>query len=959
MVETLRKMIRQQTVKPPALPTNIYGAVPGESPPLVAGAPQRWLWAQAPSRSLPSIEEFYAAFITAGYDAREVQGENGVVIVRSATSQLHLLRGVITVPTQMTVPISVATGSTVGEFIVYVGGVLQRRAVDAVELQVSLGRGQHLIEVLAFSESLGIAVPPELEVSAMVDKLPAPQWREVTSGYMDPALGLAAVNLSWYNDVRAGGWRLFRREQDVLGIIQTVGDADVRGEFGLTFSGDQTPLLSAGEEISAGTATMGTVLSSLYDALTDLTSVRVKLELNRTVTDPDWVGRPSGSGRFKELTTITRTGNQSVVKYDDLQVRVGTVYEYRLQAYGMMDRLSLSPWSSVEYVRAGDIYPPGPIQFISPYPRAEGRRVAVRFLAPTDEDYAGVRVYFNHLVHSGSSGTLTSAHLLDAAQSWLTNQYVGHLLYMSGAALPSGGTFLISSNDATHLYTEFGFQGLVSEGTTLPYEVRFEQLVLTDFGKPGAEDQFAYETITSGGVVLSGDYVFRSFDYTGNELGVDSPRWTFDGKLSNIGVPNPIVGPLYAEALAADSSPADGIPDGMVYIPITFDKYTKEVWIYAAEAETSPVPTPSTTDDNRRSAVIVRQPGDYSSEETWGTLHKISTTPNWYRRIVCVGVGFDGVKGEPQVLEVQAASSGLPPSQPTDFTQTPLPAEQSGYTLSWTAADPGYFTLVLRNQIVLAIWPAGSGTFVDSGIPIGVPYDYAVQHFTFQGRVSAQVQASLGGTVLVELDPIAWYNGTPSTAVGNFGTGVGAINLSIQDANAHLTGDHLYIDVFMSTGDGSGIYNVVKIYDIGTLLSNVAVGQVYTFQVTGIAGETRQFYARLRRVRGGTTKYTAATQVGTAMFSDRPDAPAISVVGEIQFGEPVAKITVSGAPGLQKRIYENVDGAGWNLLTTLSASIATFTTPVAYGVEHCYYATALNAYGESDPSSTDCVTVNP
>lgn len=962
MTELLRRMVRQQTVRPPALPTNIYGAVAGESPPLQAGAPQTWLWTQSAGRALPSLDEFYSSVTTAGLDAREEQGVDGVVIVRSPAQQVHLLRGVMTVPTHMAVPMSVATGSSAAEFLVMVGGVLQRRATDSVELNLALERGQHLIEVLAFSDTLGIAVPPTLEISASLEKLQAPQWREVETGYIDAPNGVTTVALSWYNDLRAGGWRLFRREQDDLGLVLTLGEANARGEFGLTLEGDQTPLLSAGEEISAGQESMGTVVDASYDVLTDSTSVRVRLELTRTKVNADWQGRPAGSGRFQELTRIGRTGSQSIVHWDDLQVKVGTVYEYKLQAYGLLDRLSFSPFSATEYIRAGDIIPPGPITFIPPYPRKDGRVVSARFITPDDEDYAGVRVYFQRHLVSGDVGTLTAEYLLDPSASWTTNQWAGHFLLVSGAALPSGGAYLIASNDATHLYPDGGIYELPSGGQAVPYQIRFESVVVTDFGKPSAEDQFSFDVIMSGGQVVSGDYVFRSFDYTGNELQA-APRWNFNPLLGDIGVPQPLIGPIMGEHLAADSSPSDGVPDGMVYVPIRFDQYTKEVWIYAAESATQPVPTPNVNDDNRRSAVVVRPPGDWAASGEWQTIHRIATTPNWYRRIYCYAIGWDGFKADPVIAEVQATSTYGSPLPPSNLEATAMPAPQSGYAMSWNTPGDS-FSLLMRNQIVVFVSDSGMGQqFQDTGLPAGIPYDYTVQQY-MNGRVSQQITtATATGNPATDssssLAPLVWAFGAPYTLNGTYGAGLGGVKIWVLDPNTHIDGDHLYLVVHMSTADASGVYTVPAVVDLGVASGTIPPAERYEYTLEGPAGETRQFYVRLMRVRAGVTAYTEPTASSTAMFSLTTPTPGLNAVADELFNEPIIRLTLTNAGTLGTDVYVSVNGSAFELGVTLAPNENNWIWSASYGDLYCFYVQARGPYGVSLPSATKCATVNP
>ena len=94
-------------------------------------------------------------------------------------------------------------------------------------LQMGPGeRGDHLVEILAYTKTLAVAVPPTIRVSARVERLERPRGQDVRPGWLDPALGIASVRLSWFNDLRAGGWRLARREQVSVGELLELGDAD-------------------------------------------------------------------------------------------------------------------------------------------------------------------------------------------------------------------------------------------------------------------------------------------------------------------------------------------------------------------------------------------------------------------------------------------------------------------------------------------------------------------------------------------------------------------------------------------------------------------------------------------------------------------------------------------------------------------------------------------------------------
>lgn len=538
VVEILRRLVRQQTVQIGQPVANLYGAVAAESPPLLRPARQTWLWVRAPGRSLLDIEDFFASLNasggstggTSGMAMEEVEGRDGMLVLEPGAGIVSLVRGTVKVPNSLVLPISVATGASSGEFAIYVDGVLQRRGSDAASLRLSLDRGDHLIEVLAYTTSLGIAVPPSIEITAALDLLQKPEWRSVSPGYMDPTTGMSAVRLEWYDDPRAGGWKLMRRELDDLGPILAVGPADARGEFVLTLSGNMTQMLVRGEELSAASLTMGTVLGATYGDVDDQTSVHVRLDAALSDVSPLWVGRPCGSGQLTEIARIRRSSVQGSTRYDDVQVRNGTVYEYRLQAFSVLSDAILSPWSDLAYVRAGDVVPPGAITFKARYPRVTPSGIVVaKFSTPTDEDYAGVHVYFDRTVHTGTLAAHDAVSFTAAEPLTTGVVYSGTTLTIPSLEGDSEDLYLVTSASGPVLFVSGAISVTYAPGVT--FEVHDVRRVKTDYGTPGSDDDFTFDAVRGTGAdgteneVLSGTYHFRSFDWAGNELLSGSPAW--------------------------------------------------------------------------------------------------------------------------------------------------------------------------------------------------------------------------------------------------------------------------------------------------------------------------------------------------------------------------------------------------------------------------------------------------
>lgn len=630
MVDLVRRLVREQLNRINTVVTNIHGAVAGESPPLGLGVPQRWMWIRLPARALLSLEEFFDAFATSNVpEVSIVEGREGVVTV-GAANRLQFLRGVVEIPNSLSVRIAASAGSPQSEVAIYVDGVLQRRAVDSLEVVVSLDAGRHVFEILALADALAVAVPSDLPISAVLETLGKPQWLSVRAGYLDPAMGVAGNTLEWYNDARAGGWRLLRRETEFLGAVKDLGSLDTRGEYSLAISGDVVSQLEAGEELTAGPHTMGTVLNATYFGGDDETTVRLRLPASELFVDSNWLSRPVGSGRFSELARIKRGSTTGTIKYIDQDVVVGTVYEYKLQAFGLVDEWQVGPYSDIEYLRAGDIDPPGPILFLRGYPRLEGRRVSCRFRTPDDEDYDGVRTYFRERPVSGDVTSAGLTFLTDSSQSWALGQFAGWTVQvMSGGVMQNDLLALVVSNDNTTLFPSGEFAWIPSGG--LPFELYYDRPIVTDFGRPSSEDQFSFEAIRDpAGTLLIGTYIFRTFDFTGNEqLGSGEQLWVFSGVTS----PRTIV-EFEDRDLAGELSTIKALAYFTVTPEIRLVESGTVTWV---------------SGDQFEDALVPRVSGDYTTGQTNhhfvhfyptptpGTFHVrrgVSATPRVVRRIV-------------------------------------------------------------------------------------------------------------------------------------------------------------------------------------------------------------------------------------------------------------------------------------------------------------------------------------
>jgi hypothetical protein len=396
-------------------------------------------------------------------------------------------------------------------------------------------------------------------VLALKDVLAAPTWVSLTTGYADPKAGTPANMLIWHTDVRAGGWSVLRREITDLARIVNTTAPDADGEYGVELAGSVGFDVAQGAALYAGVETMGTVLDIHYDGTqtrtfdgqtyTGITSLTVRLPINRPDVNPYWLGRTAGTGVFRELTRVQRFGTDTVVQWLDTQVAIGKPYEYALQSYGLLDPTTHSPLSEIRYVLAGDVIPPGGIVFDPLYPQVVNGKATVLFDTPLDEDYAGVRVFFQDTLLNGACGAGATPTSFVFATAPTTSAQGAQVEILTGPCAGQVRTLGAGSGTTYALEPLTTWSELVP-GETAPTAgstARVFQLVdvVTDYGLPNTNDQFVFDLVLDATTKLpkAGLYLFCSFDRalnlqdplgsTGDGTGTGTgstlpPGWTFD-----------------------------------------------------------------------------------------------------------------------------------------------------------------------------------------------------------------------------------------------------------------------------------------------------------------------------------------------------------------------------------------------------------------------------------------------
>jgi hypothetical protein len=529
-LEIFRRLIRQQTNLVGQVVENLYGAVAGTLPALAETKASSWQKIVLQGTELRTLDEFYTLWsIDSERRHSLIPAVDGVILSTEANACLQLFRATINAPAPLAVQLTVDAGATSSSIAIYVDGVLQRKASDAVQLALALTGGDHVIEVLTVSQHVVIGAPATIQLLGDQELLLQPAFDTVTATWLDAAVGTPATKLIWNVDPHVGGYRLLRKQARFLGKIKNVSAADQSGIFGITLSGDQSASVNPGETLSALHEDMGTAITvGLYDSGSDETSFILRLtkglSTSKSGVDAGWVGRTALAGSYVEIKRVHRTVGQGQVTVFDADVKAADAYEYALQSYGLFDETLLSKVSDPVLVRAGDITPPGPITFVAGYPKVVNSQAWVRFTTPADEDYDGVQVFYRKqysgTVSSATAGSVTfNSSILTGVTMGLDKYYV---VITSGPAQGAVKKVTSLTVNSVTLDANEQLSTLPVTGNTAVVFVDFN--VVTDRGVASTVDELTFDAKKYG----DGSYYFRTFDFGNNlQLEADGVLWTY------------------------------------------------------------------------------------------------------------------------------------------------------------------------------------------------------------------------------------------------------------------------------------------------------------------------------------------------------------------------------------------------------------------------------------------------
>jgi len=292
----------------------------------------------------------------------------------------------------------------------------------------------------------------------------------------------------------------------------------------------------------------------------------------------------------------------------------------------------------------------------------------------------------------------------------------------------------------------------------------------------------------------------------------------------------------------------------MAWQQVKFEVLAAKIDIYAVENATGgpgvfvPIPELSAT---RLAYSLERQEGDKWNAPDQTFIVGIATRASYYRKTICLGVGYDGARGPTVANEAQAVDVGTPPSgPPTGFSVT---SSGTANRVVWTVADSLAYTLLFRNGYGIVLQP-GEAAFLDTNINSSIAYSYRVCHWR-NGQTSAFAGTGIGGAPPppVTVPPVATAVTAPTWTAGYpVSTGTNGVDYR-WTADGATTEIAIEVSVFTII---SGVWSAHVIFP-STDVTHVPSG---AYVDTGFpAGTTLQ--ARIRALVSGVYYYSAPANV--------------------------------------------------------------------------------------------------
>ncbi len=368
------------------------------------------------------------------------------------------------------------------------------------------------------------------------------------------------------------------------------------------------------------------------------------------------------------------------------------------------------------------------------------------------------------------------------------------------------------------------------------------------------------------------------------------------------GVPSPTI------TVVGVGSPDGGFNlDGRVWVTITFEPNTEEVFIYSETGPNLPVPTPDESDITRN-YIVRRPPGTTSSQPFYNISVPIATTNGWYRTIKAFGVGYDGQRSVPVIATVQAGTPGQGATSLPGFQAFSGTRVGDDCVLVW-ALDltnvPADAVIVITRD-AQAITGVGldqtATTATDTAPSTTVPTLYQIYLFEPDGTTGPASTFSLdaansGGNAGQE--PM-FKPGTPN--LFDYGTIEPAIGTGqlvvIEWTCADTSADQIAVEYSL---DGLTWYQL-WISNVG-YAGNVASGAM-------VSNQTGRCYYRLTTFQAGALRqHSVVTQWAPAQFPTQPVGGGDVLATIVQLLRPTGLLAAVSTPKVFLQ-WRNPDTAG-------------------------------------------------
>ena len=397
--EEVKRIIDERTNKPEGLVANLHGIIDESLTPSAAKSNQTWYAIQAEVKKHPTLREFIDAFTHQRLPVAEISSLNGASVFPE-TGQIKsgvaiMLYTSINLSSPDAIPIHVtAPGHAIS---VYVDDVVQAQGVGGLDGTLAFATGQHFIAVVCFGSQNAVEVDID-EKYALTRGEPTPPAPHLAglpvATYLAAKNGSFIVDVKWHNDSYASAWQVYRAQATPLGAILAItpiNPARSTVRVAGTFSA------AVGLQLFTSKFFVGyvsAVSTGTYNG-NPVTDFDVTLDHGAPADAAQWVGNTLllESTSYSSIARVTYSGD-AVIDYQDLTVKQGGVYLYRVTAFGFIVGVAESDYSEIGWVLVDDTTPPGDITFdANTDVRIVNGEIQLGFLAPSDADYHGVKVY--------------------------------------------------------------------------------------------------------------------------------------------------------------------------------------------------------------------------------------------------------------------------------------------------------------------------------------------------------------------------------------------------------------------------------------------------------------------------------------------------------------------------------------------------------------------------------------